>query len=99
MLELDSLFFMYFVGLASWRWRFVAKGARGSKQTTSLKFHAFAEDRVVFEVSSIESKGGGRRRREGERERGEANGCRASTRMGEQRGKRNESYRSAKPLS
>lgn len=50
MLELDSLFFMYFAGLASWRWRVVAKGARGSKQTTSLKFHAFAEDRVVFEV-------------------------------------------------
>lgn len=96
MLELDSLFFMYFAGLASWRWRVVAKEARGSKQTTSLKFHAFAEDRVVFEVSSIESKGEGR---EGERERGEANGCRASTRMGEQRGKRNESYRSAKPLS
>lgn len=70
MLELDSLFFMYFVGLASWRWRVVAKGARGSKQTTSLKFHAFAEDRVVFEVSSIESKGGGKEkegRRAGER--------------------------------
>lgn len=38
--------------------------------------------------------------REAERERGEANGCVASTRMGgEQRGKRSESYRSAKPLS
>lgn len=40
-----------------------------------MKFRAFAEDRVVFEVSSIESKGGGRegewgRKRERERERG-----------------------------
>lgn len=37
------------------------QGAPGSKQTTSLKFHAFAEDLVVFEVSSIESKGEGGR--------------------------------------
>lgn len=33
------------------------QGASGSKQTTSLKFHAFAEDLVVFEVFTIESKG------------------------------------------
>lgn len=37
------------------------QGAWGSKQTTSLKFHAFAEDLVVFEVSTIESKGEGER--------------------------------------
>lgn len=37
-------------------------GARGSKQTRSLKFHAFAEDLVVFEVFTVEragDKGGG----------------------------------------
>lgn len=34
-----------------------SKGAAGSKQTASLKRRAFAEDLVVFEVSSIESKG------------------------------------------
>lgn len=94
---MDSLFFMYFAGLASWRWRVVAKGARGSKQTTSLKFRAFAEDPVVFEVPSIESKRrlGGWRGSEGEGER-----VRSEREDGrERRGKRNESYRSAKPLS
>lgn len=44
------------------------QGAPGSKQTTSLKLQAFAEDLVVFEVSSIESKG----------ERGEASWYRES---------------------
>lgn len=33
------------------------KGLRGQKQTTSLRFRAFAEDLVVFEVFTIESKG------------------------------------------
>lgn len=33
------------------------QGAAGSKQTADLKRRAFAEDLVVFEVSSIESKG------------------------------------------
>lgn len=45
------------------------QGAPGSKQTTSFKFHAFAEDLVVFEVSSIESKGEGERQTGIERER------------------------------
>lgn len=38
------------------------QGAAGSKQTAGLKLRAFAEDLVVFEVSSIESKGEGGRR-------------------------------------
>lgn len=46
------------------------QGAAGSKQKVSLKLCAFAEDLVVFEVFSIESKG--------EREGVEAIGCRES---------------------
>lgn len=34
-----------------------SEGLRGQNKQTCLKFHAFAEDIVVFEVLTIESKG------------------------------------------
>ena len=34
-----------------------SEGLRGQNKQTRLKFHAFAEDIVVFEVFTIESKG------------------------------------------
>lgn len=79
---------MYFAGLASRRWRVAARGCR-SKQTASLKHCAFAEDLVVFEVSSIERKGG-------------CGGNRvyvARVRIGRAVRKGETSYRSVKPLS
>lgn len=68
--------------------------AAGSKQTAGLKLRAFAEDLVVFEVSSIESKG----------ERG-AGGCRGTrvyvdrVRIGRAAREGETSNRSVKPLS
>lgn len=48
---------MYFAGIASCRWRVVAKGFGVKTNKRTLSFHAFAEDLVVFEVVTIESKG------------------------------------------
>lgn len=65
------------------------QGAAGSKQTAGLKLCAFAEDLVVFEVPSIERKGGGR----GNRVYVDRVRIGRAAREGET------SYRSVKPLS
>lgn len=52
-----SLILMYFAGLASWRWRVLAKGFRVKTNKRAWSFYAFAVDLVVFEVVTIKSKG------------------------------------------
>lgn len=79
-----SLILMYFAGLASWRWRVVAKGFGVKTNKRTLSFHAFAEDLVVFEVVS-----------KGERQR--QTGIESWAKESSEG--RRASYRSAKPLS
>lgn len=40
LLDLDSVFFMHFAGLASWRWRVVARGS-GVKTNNELEVSCF----------------------------------------------------------